>query len=97
MRIPEVREELSALAQQLREEHGAEKIADRIDQLVIEMWRKPGKKRVWRRDRAKITPELKQQIKAYARKHKNAHLHDIAMVFNVNTGSVSAILSGVRT
>lgn len=97
MRIPDVRKALSQAADDLRT--GARKpetIAKEIDLLVTELWRKVTKRKVGKAIRTPLTPELKQEIRVYARVHKDQDLQEIANKFNVNPGRVSEIVSGHR-
>jgi len=99
MRIPDVRRKLSEIANDLRTEkvspHSA---AKSIDAIVTELWRKSPRRRApgMSRTRTRMTPELKIEIKAYARDHKDKDLQSIANHFNVNPGRVSEIVSGMR-
>lgn len=98
MRIPEVRRQLSQAADDLRT--GArkpEQIAKLLDFLVTELWRKKSRRKVGKPIRVKLTPELKAEIRTYARVHKDQDLQEIANHFNVNPGRVSEIVSGHRT
>lgn len=97
MRIPEVRRQLSQAADDLRT--GVRKpntIAKQLDFLVTELWRKKPRRKAGKAIRTPITPELKKEIRAYARLHKNQDMQEIGGHFNVNAGRVSEILSGHR-
>jgi hypothetical protein len=97
MRIPEVRKRLSQAADDLRT--GARKpeaIAKELDFLVTELWRKKGRRKVGKPIRTPLTPEKKQEIREFARVHKDYDLQEIANHFNVNPGRVSEIVSGHR-
>lgn len=97
MRIPEVRKRLSALANDLRT--GTKKpttVAKNLDFLVIELWRRKPRKQAAKAIRTPITPELKAQIRAFARQHKAMDQQEIGNHFNVNAGRISELLSGFR-
>lgn len=97
MRIPEVRKQLSQAADDLRT--GARKpetIAKHLDFLVTELWRKKSRRKVGKAIRTPLTPEIKAEIRAYAKLHKDQDLQEIANQFNVNPGRVSEIVSGHR-
>lgn len=100
MRIPEARRRLSEIANNLRTEKVTITAAARsIDAIVTELWRKPSRKMApgaARVQSARITPELKLEIKAYAKLHRKAPLQTIANHFRVNPGRVSEIVSGTR-
>jgi hypothetical protein len=97
MRIPDVRKQLSQAADDLRT--GArkpEQVAKLLDYLVTELWRKRSRRKVGKAIRTPITPEMKAEIRLFAREHKDQDLQEIANRFNVNPGRVSEILSGHR-
>lgn len=97
MRIPEVRKRLSALANDLRDSKTKPvTVARKLDFLVIELWRRKPRKQAAKAIRTPITPELKQEIRTFARKHKNMDQQEIGNHFNVNPGRVSELLSGFR-
>jgi hypothetical protein len=100
MRIPDVRRKLSEIANNLRTEKvTAVQAARSIDAIVTELWRKSPRKRPPGAPRVvstRITPELKIEIRAYAKEHKAAPLQAIANHFRVNPGRVSEIVSGMR-
>lgn len=96
MRIPEIREELTAKAKRLRI-MARELIdqADALDEYVEELYRRPAVKRA-PVTRAAITPELKKQIRAYAKLHPDLNNATIGRRFNVDGGRVSEALAGKR-
>lgn len=100
MRIPEARKRLSEISNNLRtEKTSAHAAAKAIDAIVTELWRKPSRKLAPGAPRiqsTRMTPELKLEIKAYARVHRKASLQWIANHFRVNPGRVSEIVSGAR-
>lgn len=98
MKIPEVRMRLSSAANDLRSgKRSPEKIANHLDFLVTELWRrKPRARKGNPRDRVPMTPELKRQIIAFAKKHPKLDQQEVAIHFNVNAGRVSEITSGFR-
>lgn len=96
MRIPQVRLALTAAADELRAGADPLKVANEIDRLVTELWRKKAKRRVANPNRVRLTPEKKAEIRAYVRAHKDMDLQEIGNHFNVNSGRISEIVSGVR-
>jgi hypothetical protein len=104
MKIPEIRDELTIMAAQLQEmavnlAMDAEELqakARNIRTYVAELYRRPAVRRA-PHTRAKVTPELKRQIKAYAADHPRMHMATIGRRFNVDGGRVSEILGGKRT
>ena len=97
MKIPEIRKQLSQAANDLRSgRRPPEKVADAIDRLVPELWRKKPRQLAGRKVRSPMTPELKQRIRDFAKAHPRKDQQDIATEFNVNAGRVSEILSGHR-
>lgn len=103
MRIPEIRDRLTVLAEDMRQMAlnlalDADELqtkARQIEQYVAEMHRRRTKGRA-PRSSAELTPALKRQIIAYAKAHPRTAQAKIAEVFNVNIGRVSETLSGVR-
>lgn len=97
MRIPEVRRQLSQAADDLRTgKRKQEAVAKTLDVLVTELWRKKARRMVGSAKRTPLTPELRNEIRMYAREHKALDLQEIANHFNVNPGRVSEIVSGER-
>lgn len=97
MRIPEIRRQLSQAANDLRSGRKTpDKVADAIDRLVPELWRKKPRQMGGRKVRTPMTPELAQRIRAYAKAHPKADQQEIATEFNVNAGRVSEVLAGHR-
>lgn len=98
MKIPEIRKRLTAAANDLRTaKRTPVKVASELDFLVTELWRrKPRVKAGKRVTRTPMSPELRQTIRDYAKRHKTADQTAIGAHFNVNPGRVSEIMSGLR-
>jgi hypothetical protein len=95
--IPEIRDELHALASELRISPDliARVIADKIDALADET------KRVYRapvgRVKAKaVTPEIEEAVRRYHEMHPTTIFREIGFVFGIDGGRVSEIVSGKR-
>lgn len=94
--IPEVRTRLAALASALRRrEISPEDAADRLDQLITWLWRR---RRIRRapNDSTPMTPQLRADIRRYARAHPELTELAIGHEFGVNQGRVSEALAGFR-
>lgn len=85
--IPEIRERLLELA----EEHDLPELAD-----LAEETRRRFHGRQARRKAFAITPELKAEVRAYARSHPDIHLRKIGQRYKIDQGRVSEILFGKR-
>ncbi|SDQ77490.1 hypothetical protein SAMN02787020_1929 [Brevundimonas sp. 374] len=85
--IPEIRERLRELANL----HNM----DELRELADEMHRNPPAKARAPVRSQKLTPELAQEIRDYARANPQAHQQDIAEHFGVNHGRVSEALNNV--
>lgn len=96
MKIPEVRKQLSAAADALREGKSPKSIAKKLDFLVTELWRRKPRRKAGAAIRTKITPELKARIRAYSKAHPKQDMQEVGNHFNVNPGRVSEIVSGFR-
>jgi hypothetical protein len=97
MKIPEVRKQLSAAADDLRTGKKTPKtIAKKLDFLVTELWRRKPRRKAGAAIRTKITPELKAQIRAYVKKHPKQDQQEVGNAFNVNPGRISEIVAGFR-
>lgn len=89
--IPEARRALLEVA-----EAAPDGVADEIRNIVQTMLvRDPPARRTTVRS-AKATPELYEEIREYARKHRNASLQQIADYFGVNSGRVSEAINYQR-
>lgn len=95
--IPLAREELYRVAMLLEAEIiGRHLGAIRIRRIIRDhLTREPPVRRAPDRH-VKITPEMKRDIRAYARRNPEAHQVDIGNAFGVNPGRVSEILNGKR-
>lgn len=87
MRIPEVQSRLRALA----DAHNMPE----LEALASELSRRPARKRA-ANSSARMTPEMRDAIRAYRRAQPDAAQTAIARVFNVNPGRVSEALRGFR-
>jgi hypothetical protein len=96
MKIPEIRRQFSALADDLREGKSPKKVANKIDILVTELWRRKPRRGLGAPIRTKITPELKREIRAYVKKHPKQDQQEVGNHFNVNPGRISEIVQGFR-
>lgn len=86
MTVPEVRERLYVLSDVLPE----------LRALADQLWRRPpGRKKAPAVSR-KLTPELKDEIRAYASAHPGETEHSVSIHFGVNQGRVSEALFGHR-
>ncbi|MBF0247587.1 MAG: hypothetical protein HQL36_05880 [Alphaproteobacteria bacterium] len=86
MTIPVIRDRLRELA----EEHDIEELRD----LANHMYRQNIKGRRAPVTSAPSTPQLRRDIRAYARLHPNASNQEIGNFFGVNPGRVSEALEG---
>ena len=103
MRIPEVREEMRAIARTMRTIAGGQGTARdlvaqaiRLEGLVEELERRRADRRA-PVGSDPITPELQEEIRAFAALHPTWSQADIGAQFNVNAGRVSEALKGRRT
>lgn len=94
--IPEIREQLWALATESRElaERQAQ-IAARVYALSNELFRRPSVKKAGPRS-ARITPVLRARVREFVANNPNMANRDIGRVFNIDGGRVSEILAGKR-
>jgi hypothetical protein len=98
MKIPEVRRSLAQAADELREGKSPKIIARRLDYLTTELWRRAPRQRTGTPViRRRLTPELKQEIRAYVRKHPKQDWQEVGNHFNVNPGRISEVMKGHRT
>lgn len=88
MRIPEIRRELHKLADDFD--------IPRLHQLAGELMRRPAVRRAKVRS-ARVTEELEEDIRNFAKRNPGSHYTDIARYFNVNPGRVSEAIAGKRT
>ncbi|HEU4762905.1 MAG TPA: hypothetical protein VFS74_11340 [Gemmatimonadales bacterium] len=88
MKIPEIRERLHVLAEELgvRELH----------RLAEETRRRPYARVAPVKSRP-IDPAVRKAVRAYAAAHPDAHQREIGQMFNLNPGRVSESLRGKRT
>ena len=92
MRIPEVREQMRRIAEQV-DALGLFDIASRLRVLEQELYRRPPVRRAQRR---KKTPPH-NEIRAYAAAHPDLDYQDIARHFgNCDSGRISEALAGFR-
>lgn len=84
--IPEIRNRLREIA----DNHAIEELHDLAD----EMYRNSPIRRA-RPSSANLTPELAEEIRAYAKRHPKMHQRDIAQKFNVNPGRVSEAMNNL--
>lgn len=82
MRVPEVRERLYEIAEELRF-------------LAAELERRPARRRS-KPVSQPMTPELRRQIALYAKDNPDLSYVEIATEFNVNPGRVSEAVAGFR-
>lgn len=87
MRIPEVQEQLRAIA--------AEYADSRLEALADELSRRPARRRAPSTSNP-MTRQLRLEIRRYAEANPTASQSDIARAFNVNPGRVSETLRGFR-
>jgi hypothetical protein len=93
--IPIIQERsLYPLAQELYD-LGLTDVARRLRLYTTELYRRKGKYRT-RNGRAKMTPELRSQIRQFASAHPKWDNQRIAEKFNVNSARVSETLNGTR-
>lgn len=99
MRIPEIREELLEIADDLYQssQPGSRlrERANRIAELAAETRRRPPVRKATPR-RRRMTRLLVLLIRDYANKHPGLDHMAIAAKFNVNPGRVSEVLAGKR-
>lgn len=94
--IPEIREELWKLAvesRDLAERQAA--IAERVHALANETFRRTAKKHARAKAR-RVTPALREQVRAFAIANPGMPNRDIGREFNIDGGRVSEILHGLR-
>jgi hypothetical protein len=96
MTIPECRNALLAIANSLAIKSGCTDEARGIRMIVKEMLRRPAVK-VARTKARRVTPELQERIRAFAKLHPDMPNRDIGRVFGVDGGRVSEALAGFRT
>jgi hypothetical protein len=89
MKIPEIRDELTSIADNL------DKVADRLTQLCIELHRRPAVRKA-RASSKPLDKAVAAAIRQTAARHPGWSYHDIAEHYNVNIGRVSEVLRGKR-
>ena len=87
MSIPEVRDRLRELAEELD--------CDELSELADQLYRKQPEKRAPRRSPV-VTAEMAEEIRQYADHNPDAHQQDIAEHFGVNHGRISEALNHER-
>lgn len=88
MKIPEIRERLHALADELD-------VAE-LHQLAEATRRRRPVRKAPVKSRP-VDPAVKVQMRAYAASHPDAQQREIGQTFNLNAGRVSETLAGKRT
>jgi hypothetical protein len=91
-----IRTELWKLADELRnhpERH--EEIASEVTRLANASFRRPAKKHA-RNKATRITPALRDQVRAFILANPTMLNRDIGRVFNIDGGRVSEIIHGLR-
>ena len=88
MKIPEVREELRQMAEQL----GIPRLHDLADELL----RRPTVRKT-RVKSTKVTVDVETSIRSFARRNPDMSYVEIARYYNVNPGRVSEAIAGKRT
>lgn len=88
MTIPEIRDRLHALADELR--------CKELHDLAEETRRRPYTRVAPVKSR-RVDPVVRKAVRAYAAAHPDAHQRDIGQLFNLNAGRVSESLRGKRT
>lgn len=91
--IPEIREEMVAIAQTIEAAHPDE--ARRLRFLSEETKRRHHGRRASTKH-APLEEGARDAIRQYAVEHPEAHLQDIAVLFGTNAGRVSEALHGKR-
>jgi len=87
MSVPEVRDRLRELAEELN--------CEELNELADQLYRKNAKKRAPRRSPV-VTADMAEEIRDYASANPDAHQQDIAEHFGVNHGRVSEALNHER-
>jgi hypothetical protein len=85
--IPEIRARLFELA----DAHGIPELA-----VLAEETKREYHGRAGRTDARKVTPELAEQVRAYAARHPGENHRNIGAHFGIDGGRVSEILHGKR-
>jgi hypothetical protein len=88
--IPEIRDELIAIAADLHPVVG-----DRIRALALETKRRSPVRRA-RITARKVTPELADEVEAFAARNPRLRMSEIGRRFGIDGGRVSEILAGKR-
>lgn len=87
MSVPEVRDRLRELAEELD--------CEELNELADQLYRKNAQKRAPRRSPV-VTADMAEEIRDYASANPDAHQQDIAEHFGVNHGRVSEALNHER-
>jgi hypothetical protein len=94
MRIPEVAQRMREIAGEIQEACPTQ--SAELLELADELRRRSGEGRAPATS-TKMTPELSEEIKEYAKAHPGMSHQQIAEVFGVNIGRVSEAILGKRT
>ncbi len=87
MKLPDIEKRLRALAVELG--------CDELISLADEMGRRPPVRRAPTAS-ARMTPQLRADIRRHAEAYPHKTFADVGRVFNVNAGRVSEIMAGYR-
>jgi hypothetical protein len=94
--IPLAREKIAALSFSMV--HGLvdeDDILDELDEILALLWRKAPVRRAAATS-SKMTAEMAEAIRAFAKRNEDVSLQQIAIRFGVNAGRVSEALHGER-
>jgi hypothetical protein len=94
MKVPEVANRMREIAAQIQDSFPAEAIE--LTQLADELRRRSPTLPRAAATSTPMTPELAEEIREFAEANPGTSHQDIAVVFNVNHGRVSEIISGKR-
>ncbi len=98
MKIPDVRERLAAIAQELEDPNGTvpcEELARQIREMITQLYRRAYVRKAPEKSRH-MTPGLKDTLRADAARHPDLSYQEIAVVHGVNAGRVSEAVAGKR-
>ena len=90
--IPKARKMLSDLAR-CAEADGQSEYARVINEVIPLLWRSQHKRKKSAVHSARVTPELRAQIREYVEKNPNVPSQHVAIHFGVNLGRVSEALA----
>jgi len=94
MKIPEVANRIREISAQIQTDYPAEAIE--LGQLADELRRRSPTLPRAPATSTPMTPELADEIREFAEANPGTSHQDIAVVFNVNHGRISEVLSGKR-